>query len=92
MSHVSHIVKRQGHTEPYDEKKVYASVFAACLSVREPVGSSELVADKVMNDVNSWIARKHEVTANDIRRQASKHLNAYNQDAGHMLLHHRIVW
>lgn len=89
---MQHIVKRKGHTEPYDEKKVYASVFAACQSVREPAGSAELIAEKVMRDVNDWISQKHEVTSNDIRRQASKHLNAYNPDAGHMLLHHRVVW
>ena len=88
---MNHIVKRRGHTEPYDEKKVYASVFAACQSVREPVGSSELVAEKVLSDVNNWIAKKHEVTSNDIRRQAAKHLGAYSPDAGHMLLHHRVV-
>jgi transcriptional regulator NrdR family protein len=89
---MQHIVKRKGHTEPYDQKKVYAAVFSACQSVREPAGSAELVADKVMHDVNSWIITKHEVTANDIRRQAAKHLEAYNQDAAHMLLHHRVVW
>jgi len=89
---MQHIVKRAGHTEPYDEKKVYAAVYAACLSVREPSGSAELVADKVMTDVNTWIEKKHEVTANDIRRQGAKHLKAYNPDASHMLLNHRIVW
>lgn len=89
---MQHIVKRAGHTEPYDQKKVYAAVFAACLSVREPAGSAELVAEKVMHSVTSWIAKKHEVTANDIRRQAAKHLTAYNQDAAHMLLHHRVIW
>lgn len=89
---MQHIVKRKGHTEPYDEKKVYASVFAACQSVREPAGASELVAEKVLGDVNAWIAKKHEVTSNDIRRQASRHLAVYNPDAGHMLLHHRVVW
>lgn len=89
---MNHIVKRRGHTEPYDEKKVYASVFAACQAVREPAGSAELVAGKVMEDVNHWIAKKHEVTANDIRRQAAKHLSVYHPDAGHMLLSHRVVW
>jgi transcriptional regulator NrdR family protein len=89
---MQHIVKRKGHTEPYDEKKVYASTFAACQSVREPVGSAELIAERVMRDVNNWIEKKHEVTANDIRRQAAKHLTAYNPDAGHMLLHQRVVW
>ena len=89
---MQHIVKRKGHKEPYDQKKVYAAVFAACQSVREPAGSAELVAEKVMKQVTDWIQKKHEVTANDIRRQASKHLNAYNEDAAHMLLHHRVVW
>jgi transcriptional regulator NrdR family protein len=89
---VQHIVKRKGHTEPYDEKKVYAATFSACQSVREPVGSAELIAEKVMKEVNAWIAKKHEVTANDIRRQISKHLTVYNQDAGYMILHHRVVW
>lgn len=89
---MQHIVKRKGHTEPYDDRKVYASVFAACQSVREPAGSAELIADKVQKDVSAWIAKKHEVTANDIRRQAAKHLTAYNPDAGYMLLHHRVVW
>jgi transcriptional regulator NrdR family protein len=89
---VKHIVKRHGHTEPYDDRKVYAAVFAACQSVREPVGSSELIADKVVHDVAHWIEKKHEVTSNDIRREAAKHLTAYHPDAAHMLLHHRVVW
>lgn len=89
---MQHIVKRKGHTEPYDERKLYASVFSACQSVREPTGSSELIADKVVRDVANWIEKKHEVTSNDIRRQASKHLTTYNPDAGYMLLHHRVVW
>ena len=40
----------------------------------------------------AWIEKKHEVTSNDIRREASKHLKVYNEDAAHMLLHHRVVW
>lgn len=89
---MNHIVKRKGHTEPYDDRKVYASVFSACQSVREPAGSAELIADKVVKDLAEWIKNKHEVTSNDIRRQAAKHLKVYNQDASYMLLHHRVVW
>ena len=89
---MQHIVKRKGHTEPFDERKVYASVYAACQAVREPAGSAELIAEKVVQDINSWIAKKHEVTANDIRRQASQHLQAYNPDAAYIFLHHRVVW
>lgn len=89
---MQHIVKRKGHTEPFDERKAYASIYAACQSVREPAGSAELIAEKVVSDLKHWLTKKHEVTANDIRRQAAKHLQAYNPDAAYMFLHHRIIW
>ena len=89
---MQHIVKRHGHTESFDERKLYASIFSACQSVREPEGSAELIADKVAKDVKQWIASKHEVTSNDIRIAAAKHLQSYNPDAAYIYKHHRVVW
>jgi len=84
-----HIVKRKGHTEPYDSRKLYASVYSACLSVRATEGEAELVAAKVVEDVNNWLGKKHEVTASDIRRVAAKHFGAYNSSAAYMYRNHR---
>lgn len=89
---MKHIVKRHGHTEAYDERKLYASIFSSCQAVREPSGSAELIADKVVKDINSWIAKKHEVTSNDIRANAAVHLKLYHPDAAYIYLHHRVVW
>jgi transcriptional regulator NrdR family protein len=89
---MKHIVKRAGHTEAYDEKKLYASVYAACISVREHPGSAELIAQEVIEGVNKWIEQKHEVSSNEIRSKASEHLKVINPDAGHIYLHHRVVW
>ena len=89
---MKHVVKRHGHSENYDERKLYAAVFAACLSVREPAGSAELIAERVVSKVNDWIEQKHEVTSNDIRAVAARHLNVYHKDASYMYLHHRILW
>lgn len=89
---MKHIVKRAGHNEVYDEKKLYASIFSACQSVREPMGSAEILAERVCKDVASWIEKKHEVTSNDIRHTAAKHLGAYHPDAAYMYLHHRVIW
>lgn len=89
---MQHIVKRAGHREEYDERKLYASIFSACQSVREPEGSAELIAEKVVRDTNEWIANKHEITSNDIRRQAATHLHVYHPDAAYMYLHHRVIW
>lgn len=89
---MKHIVKRAGHTENYDERKLYASIYSACLSVREYPGSAELIAQEVVREFGKWLEKKHEVTSNDIRRVASEHLKAINPDAGHIYLHHRVVW
>jgi len=86
---MKHIVKRAGHSEEYDPKKLYASVYCASLSVREPVGSAELIAQKVVDELGSWITNKHQVTSDDIRRMAAKHLVGINPDAGQIYKNHR---
>jgi transcriptional regulator NrdR family protein len=86
---MNHIVKRKGHAEPYDQRKLYASVYAACLSVRSTEGEAELVAERVTKDVEAWLAKKHEVTSADIRRVASQNLKAYHADADYMYHNHR---
>lgn len=86
------IVKRMpGHTEPYDERKVYASVYAACLSVRTPAGEAELTAACVCRDLLPWLKDKIEITSRDIRTHACTHLKVYNPDAAYMYLRHRII-
>ncbi len=89
---MKHIVKRAGHTEAYDERKLYASVYASALSVREPVGSAELIAGEVVKLVEEWVGARSEVTSNDIRHQAAHHLKAINPDVAFQYLHHRVVW
>ena len=84
-----HIVKRAGHRELFDGRKLYASIYAACLSVRSPEGEAELVAAEVQKRVEDWLERKHEVTGHDIRVQAAKHLRVYNPDAAYMYRMHR---
>lgn len=88
---MKHIVKRAKHTEEYDERKLYASVYAACVAVRVSPGEAELVARQVCQDVGSWLEDKHEVTASDIHRQAAKNLKAYNPDAGYIYETHRDI-
>lgn len=88
---IKHIVKRAGHSESYDQRKLYASIYSACLAVREHVGSAELIADKVCQDFEAWLGNKAEVTSNDIHRVATKDLTAYNDDAAWIYKHHKNV-
>ena len=85
------IVKRKGHKENFDSRKVYASVYAACLNVHMHVGEAELVADKVSKELTSWLEDQKEVAAHDIFRQVTAVLGKYNPDAAFMYETHRDV-
>lgn len=88
----AHIVKRShGHSEPYDERKLYASVYASCLGVRTPTGEAELTAEQVCKDISPWLEKKIEVTSADIRRKASEHLQIYNPHASYLYKHYRLT-
>lgn len=89
---MKHVVKRSGTAEAYDARKVYASVYASCLSVHEPSSVAELVAEKVTNDINLWLTPKTEVTVTDLRKVIGAHLTEINPHAGFVYLHHRIMW
>jgi len=89
---MKHIVKRHGHNEKYDDKKLYASIYSACQSVRQTSDVAELIAERVIADMATWIEHKHEVTSNDIRRKAATFLKEYNPEAAYIYLHHRVVW
>lgn len=86
------IVKRAGHSEPYDRRKLYASIYATCLALREPVATAEMTASEAEKYVEKWLERKHEVTSNDIRRVAAGHLKSLNPEVAFQYLHHRVVW
>ncbi len=81
---MKHIVKRKGHTEQYDERKLFASVYSACFAVREPEASAELIASQVVKNVNDWLSNKKEVTSGDIFRNAYKQLNVLHPDAAYI--------
>lgn len=88
---MEHIVKRAGHKESFDQKKVYAAVFAACLAVRSQPTDAELIANEVTKDVVNWVADKRSVSSNEIAAQAAKTLKLYNSDAAFLYQHHRDI-
>lgn len=88
---MKHIVKRAGHSEVYDSRKVYASVYSACMSVREPEATAELIAAQVSKDIDAWIEHKTEVTSLDILATTYKYMNVYNRDAAFIYKHHRTI-
>lgn len=91
MQHKHLIVKRRGHTEAFDIKKLYASLYAACRSIRMSEPESEMLADKISREIEKSIEKAQAVSSNEIFRLGEKHLSAHNPEAAYMYKHHRDI-
>ena len=88
---MTHIIKRRGHKEEFDERKVYASIYAACLSTHVKHEEAESMANLVTREIKKWLAGKEEVTSDQIFKQAGEELRHLNKDAAFMYLTHRDI-
>tara|TARA_Y100000310_G_C20075117_1_gene531225 strand:- start:167 stop:445 length:279 start_codon:yes stop_codon:yes gene_type:complete len=71
---MQYIVKTKGHTEQFDERKVYGSVYAACASAHRKEDTCENLADTVTKKVKQMIKTKKQVDSNTIRQFVEKEL------------------
>ena len=87
------IIKRGGYrpTESFQRDKLYASIHAACLSVRSPDGVAKNTADNVCDAVIIWLETKPEATSADLRRKAAETLESFHPEAAYLYKHHRLV-
>ena len=87
--HGSHIIKRRGHSEPLDEKKIYASAYAACLSQELGEQKCEAVAKKVMTEVMKEINSRHNaVDSSEIAELTFKALEKFDKDVAFLYKTH----
>ena len=87
------IIKRGGKrpSEVFQSDKLHSSISSACLSVRSQDGLADDVAKRVCDAVGMWCQEKPEVTSNDIRRVAGKHLEKYHPEAAYLYTQNRIT-
>lgn len=86
-----HIVKRHGHKESFDERKLYASVYAACLSAHVLHEEAESIANLVTREVIKWVVDKEDVTSEQVSKEAGKELEHLNKEAAFMYKTHRDI-
>ena len=78
------IVKRRGHSEKYDDKKVYASCYYACMSAHVPEEQAEKIAKDCMKKINSWMRNKKQTTAHQIYKVTTTTLKKHDKNAAFM--------
>lgn len=88
---MTHIVKRKGHKQKFDERKLYASVYAACLSAHCKEEEAEATANLVSREIAKWIANKEEVSSDQIFEKVGEELEHLNKDAAFMYTTHRDI-
>lgn len=89
------VVKRKGRTEEYDERKVYGSVYAACLSVNANEKKCETTANLIAKKITTWIkvgAKKGIcVDTRQIGAKVVVELKKHDKDAAFMYETHRDI-
>lgn len=85
------IVKRAGHTELYDERKVYGSCFFACRNAHLSEKESEEICNKVSAEITKWIKSQRMVSSNGIFRKLIEELKKHNEDAAFLYETHRDI-
>lgn len=85
------VVKRAGKDEKFDERKVYASIYASLAAVSNSDKEAELIADEISKIIKRWIGEKSHVTSHEIRTQAAHALQDYSHVAAYLYSKHRIL-
>ena len=85
------IVKRKGHSEIYDERKVYGSCFFACRNAHLSEKEAEKICSKVSESVTKWIAKKKTASSGEISRFLAEELKKFNVDAAFLYETHRDI-
>ena len=68
------IVKRRGHTEEFDERKVYGSVYAACASAHYDEAKCEEIAEEMAKKIKNFIKGKKQIQSLAIRKKVENEL------------------
>ena len=86
MKRIKHVVKRRGNKEPYDQRKMYASVYSAALNCHYKEQKAQKIAENVTKKINSWIKNKKLVTSREIRNKVIE--STKDKDVILMYKHH----
>lgn len=83
------MIKRNGHDEEFDERKAYASCYAACINSHHGKEESEQIAGQIIDALKLFIANKKEVSSDDLFRETIRELNKIDPEAAFMYETHR---
>ena len=85
------IVKRRGHTEIYDERKVYGSCYFACRNAHLGEQEAEQICNKICAAITKFVNKKKIISSDTIFRLLIEELKKHNEDAAFLYETHRDI-
>lgn len=85
------VVKRRGHTEKFDERKIYASVYEACHVDGMKTEKAEKIASAVTNATKKWAEKMDIVSSHQLHMQVVKELRKHHIDVAFMYDLHKNI-
>ena len=85
------IVKRRGHHETYDERKIYGSAYFACRNAHLNEVESERISEKVCSEITKIVKAKKMVSSDYIFWLVGEELKKYDEDAAFLYETHRDI-
>jgi transcriptional regulator NrdR family protein len=83
------IVKRRGKKEEFDDKKIYGSVYAACMDCSLGEKKCENIASAIVSDVKKFLKGRKEVNSTEIFGYIVQRLAKEHEAAAFMYETHR---
>ncbi|HLD80644.1 MAG TPA: ATP cone domain-containing protein [archaeon] len=74
------VVKRHGHIEAFDERKLYGSIYGACESAHHSEGQCERTAASVSRKVVQAVGKKGKVSSIEIRKMVERELGKISKE------------
>lgn len=92
MTKTTDVVKRgRKKTEPFEYQKLNTSIVAVCRSLKIPEGEVEIIANDTCNGVLKWLENRAEVTSQDLRINATKHLQKRCPEAAYLYEQYHLI-
>ena len=85
------IVKRRGHKQDFDDKKLYASVYFACKSAELESKKCEAISQKVLKKIKSKLQKKKTINSNELFALTGIEIEILDKHAAFMYLTHRDI-
>ena len=85
------IIKRKGHEEEFDERKLYASCYSSCINADIQSKKAEKICDSIAKKIKAEIKGKKCVSSDFLFKKAAELLEKHDKNAAFMYKTHRDV-